>query len=225
MIFRKLCSAVRRIVDEVYSVYFNFKILPFNIALKLPIQVSHKVSLRKYYKGCIEIKGNVSRHMIKIGITGAPFINKENSAFYCTKDGKLIFEGRAIIAEGIKFFIENGICRIGEKAYIGCNTVVQCQTGVSIGNGFLGGWNLRIRDTDGHPIVCNGKMCAMTEKVEIGEHVWVAADCTILKGSEISSGSVVGCNSLVCGIKMEQPNCLIAGSPAKVIKEHIEWAE
>ena len=63
----------------------------------------------------------------------------------------------------------------------------------------------------------------MLKEVNIENHVWIASDCTILKGTQIASDSVIGCNSLVCGIKVEEKNSLIAGSPAKVKKTDIVW--
>lgn len=223
MIIRKINSGIRHALDFVYSIYFNFKVLPFNIAIKTPLKVNHKMDLVKCYRGCIEIKGNIYRNMIKIGEVGADFIRKENCSFFCSKEGKLVFDGKATIAEGIKIFIENGIVKIGNNAYIGCNTAIQCQKGITIGENFLGGWNLCIRDTDGHPIKKNGKLLEMNKEIEICDSVWIAADCTILKGTKITEGSIVGCNSLVCGFKMDKSHCLLGGSPAKILRENVEW--
>ena len=53
--------------------------------------------------------------------------------------------------------------------------------------------------------------------VTIGEDVWIAAGCKVLKGSIIHDGSIIGAASLVKG---EIPKKVIAvGSPAKVIRD------
>lgn len=52
--------------------------------------------------------------------------------------------------------------------------------------------------------------------IEIGDDVWIGCGTTILPGSKIGSGSIIGANSLVIG---EIPENVIAfGSPAKVKK-------
>lgn len=225
MIIRKICSGIRHILDSIYSIYFNFKVLPIEVALKFPIKVTYKMDLVKCYRGCIEIKGDIHRNMIQLGVVGAPFIRKESSSFYCSDNGRIIFNGKATLAEGIKIFVEGGTVNIGSNSYIGCNTAMQCQKGIIIGKGFLGGWNLCIRDTDGHSVKKDGELLEMNKEIVIDDNVWIATDCTILKGSKISEGSIVGCNSLVCGFIMDKPNCLLAGSPAKILKENIEWIE
>lgn len=52
--------------------------------------------------------------------------------------------------------------------------------------------------------------------VTIGEDVWIAANCTILKGSVIENGAVIGAKSLVKGRVVE--NSVSAGIPARHIK-------
>ena len=52
--------------------------------------------------------------------------------------------------------------------------------------------------------------------VSIGEDVWIAAGCKILKGSQIHDGAIIGAASLVKG---EIPaNAIAVGIPAKVKK-------
>ena len=55
--------------------------------------------------------------------------------------------------------------------------------------------------------------------IKIGEDVWIAAGCKILKGSEIGNGAVIGAQSLVKG-KIEE-NAIAVGIPAKTIKFRI----
>jgi len=52
--------------------------------------------------------------------------------------------------------------------------------------------------------------------IEIGDDVWVGCGTTILPGSKIGSGTVIGANSLVNGVIPE--NVVAFGSPAKVVK-------
>lgn len=50
----------------------------------------------------------------------------------------------------------------------------------------------------------------------------MATNTTLLKGTEIPKNSIVGTGALVTK-KFTNPNVLIVGSPAKVVKENVEW--
>jgi acetyltransferase-like isoleucine patch superfamily enzyme len=56
----------------------------------------------------------------------------------------------------------------------------------------------------------------------IGDHVWLAAGVSIWGGSTIGRDSVIGRGSLVSK-KSFPPNSLIAGAPARVIRDGITW--
>lgn len=52
--------------------------------------------------------------------------------------------------------------------------------------------------------------------IRIGEDVWIAAGCKILKGSVINDGAIIGAGSVVKG--MIPKNGIAVGVPAKVKK-------
>ena len=58
--------------------------------------------------------------------------------------------------------------------------------------------------------------------IYIGDNVWLARKVTIMKDSKVSNNSVVGYGSLVTK-KFEKENVIIAGVPAKIVKENIYW--
>lgn len=225
MILKKIVSLFIKILNTIYSTYFNFRVFPLSIAVKFPIYISIKTKIKCCPRNSIIINGEIYRKMIQIGSYGVPFVRKENSIIEIRGNGKLIFNGSVNIAEGIKLYCDGGKIIIGNKSYIGSNTTFQCHKLISIGNEFLGGWNISIRDTDGHAIVCNGAESKMDDCIYINDKVWVAAECRILKGTVISKGSIIGCNSVICGLKVIDSNSLIAGIPAHVIKNNVEWIE
>lgn len=53
-------------------------------------------------------------------------------------------------------------------------------------------------------------------KVTIGEDCWIAANVTVLKGSQINDGAVVGAKSLVKG--NVESNSIVVGAPCRKIK-------
>jgi acetyltransferase-like isoleucine patch superfamily enzyme len=56
----------------------------------------------------------------------------------------------------------------------------------------------------------------------IGNHVWVAEDVKFLKNSSVNDDSIVGTRALV-NKKITKSNVVIAGVPAKIVKEGINW--
>lgn len=79
-------------------------------------------------------------------------------------------------------------------------------------------------DSDGHFIYNNADKSVINpyRRVIIGNNCWLAANTTILKGTELSDYSVVGTNSTVSG-RFSEPNVIVCGTPAKIIKRDISW--
>ena len=94
--------------------------------------------------------------------------------------------------------------------------------GLKVGDGCAISWGCQFLDEDFHDIQYAGKI-AKPHQIEIGDHVWIGSNVTVLKGSKIPDGCVVASGSVVKS-KFEIKNALIAGNPAKIIKEGISWS-
>lgn len=117
---------------------------------------------------------------------------------------------------------------IGDNVGISGATIY-ARSGIHIGDRTLIGGNTKILDNDFHPIeaeyrreqilggVTDNVLSHIKSKpIEIGKDCFIGANSIILKGTVIGDGCVVGAGSVVCG-KFE-PNTVIAGNPAKVIR-------
>lgn len=118
-------------------------------------------------------------------------------------------------------FFGDGMIEIGDNVEIGNGTIIyssKCGGGVIIGNNSMIAAQCYIIDTD-HGIK-DGELIRNQKNtvapIKIGEDVWIAAGCKILKGSEVGNGAVIGAQSLVKG-KIEG-NAIAVGIPAKAIK-------
>lgn len=145
----------------------------------------------------------------------------------------------------IEFKGDNGTFSIGEKAGIfgtfrvghDCNikigngvtstnaVYVTCaeKTNIYIGNDCMLATNNQIRTDDSHGIydLNTGKRINPSKDIFIGDHVWLAYGATVLGGAHIGNGCVLGAFSLV---KKHFPeNCILAGVPAKIIRENVFW--
>ena len=202
------------------SIYLNYRCLPFAKAWKLPVRVRYDTKFGILDKNSICINGTCKRSMITLGYRGGKFV-AENRGYISISGGKMIFNGTCNFGEGFGIAVESGELQFGKNFYANRNLLIECQKKVSFGSDVLLGWNVSIRDTDGHSI--NGK--PFKEKIMVKNHVWIASDVTVLKGSVISEDSVIACNSTVCGLKMQKNKCLAVGTPAKIIKNNVEWTE
>ena len=114
----------------------------------------------------------------------------------------------------------DGPISIGNNVTIGNGTIIYASknAGVSIGDCTLIAAHCYIIDMD-HGIEAGQlirKQSNTTSKVFIGKDCWLGANVSVLKGSYINDGAVIGANSLVKG---EVPtNSICVGSPCKEIK-------
>ena len=90
---------------------------------------------------------------------------------------------------------------------------------MKFGKDVLLGWNINIRDSDGHKIIETSNK-KIINNINIGNHVWICSNVDILKGTQIGDNCIIGYRSLVCGLKCEDGK-LIAGVPAKIIKNDV----
>ena len=128
--------------------------------------------------------------------------------------------GRNVTVYPDCMFFGDGLIEIGDNVNIGNGTIIYSSKsgGVAIGNNSMIAAQCYIIDTDhgikGGELIRNQKNTVAP--IKIGEDVWIAAGCKILKGSEIGNGAVIGAQSLVKG-KIEE-NAIAVGIPAKTIK-------
>lgn len=59
--------------------------------------------------------------------------------------------------------------------------------------------------------------------VRVGDNVWIGTKVSVLRGSNIGAGSVIGANSVVRGII--SPMSVAVGTPAKAIKSRLDIDE
>ncbi len=96
-------------------------------------------------------------------------------------------------------------------------------TTITVGKDCMFSHDIRLRTSDSHSIVDNrGRRINYSKNITIGNHVWVGLESLMLKGSKVADNSVVAARSIV-NKEFKDKGCIIAGAPAKVIKEDINW--
>ncbi len=212
---------LKKIIDFIVTLYFNFRYLPIKHAVKLPIKI--RANMRTNLKrGDIIFcnDSNVHAGMLKLGYNGTPFIAQNGeSSITIRGGGRMIVGNDVVIGEGMNIYIDSGTLFLSNDVYCNRNLLIQCENQITVEDGSLIGWGVSIRDTDGHTL--SGNVKKKNSEIVIGKRSWIAADCTVMKGTRISEGSIIGTKSLVLGLQMEEANCLAAGIPAKIKKKNI----
>lgn len=115
-----------------------------------------------------------------------------------------------------------GKIEIGEGFGISGSTLYAFDS-IKIGKNATIGANCKIIDNDFHPLDAEKRNLGLNEEytkrkpVVIGDNCFIGMNSIILKGTKIGNNVVVGAGSVVSGTFPD--NCIIAGNPAKVIKQ------
>ena len=156
------------------------------------------------------------------GMTMPTCLRMEAGTIFEFHDGPLTRYGKGPYNLRYGAYIEvvnGGHLTIGQGA-ANVGLTIMCAKEVKIGNGVRIGRNVSIRDWNGPHVIISSSY-KNHAPVHIEDHVWLCSGCTVMPGVTIGEGSVVAANATVT--KDVPPHSLVGGSPAKVIKENIEW--
>ena len=129
------------------------------------------------------------------------------------------------LTPGVKREANNCSINIGDNIIVcGARLFLQdSDTSISIGDDCMISWGIDIWCTDVHTVTdLDGNPQNFSDKIEIGNHVWIGKDVKINKNTKISDDSIIGWGSIVTK-KFNEPNVVLAGNPAKIVKRDINW--
>lgn len=196
----------------------------FNFISKNCIYASRHSRLINYKKPSIEISPRA-----KLFINGRLKLNEayprnclKKAVLKLEADGTMEVQGNFNAYYDTEIWVyPNARLTLG-SGYINAGTQIRCMEHIQIGSQCAIGRNVLIMDLDAHEITySNGEKNKFTAPVIIGKHVWIGAGATILKGVTIGDNAIIGAGSVVT--KDVKPNCIVAGNPAKVIRENAQW--
>ena len=108
------------------------------------------------------------------------------------------------------------------SGYMNAGAQIRCKERITIGENCAIARNVLIMDFDAHLITYeDGTTNRVTAPITIGNSVWIGAGATILKGVTIGDNAIIGAGAVVT--KDVKANTIVAGNPAKPIREHRQW--
>lgn len=176
-----------------------------------------KIKIIKREGARLIMKGNVN-------LTTHPCTNDKTILLKLGKNSILTIEGDLELGNGVRISLSKGAqLNLGGKSIestskITGDTFIMVNKKLEIGKDFLCAWGVFITDSDWHQI--NNQ--PHQSDVYIGDHVWIANNSSVLKGTTIQENCVVASNTKLINA-IYPSNSLIAGTPAKVVKSDINW--
>ena len=209
-------QAVRKLVFKLYK-FIN--LLPFNNKHhgKTIIENDGAILLRCHINSTG--KGN---HLVLRG--GGVYHNCE---FVFLGSNNTIEFGKECVAKSASFYTEddnNAIIIADNTRFEGrIHIAVTESTKCMVGNDCLFSSEIVIRTGDSHSILNEtGTRINPAKDVVIGNHVWVGHRALITKGVSIPENCVVGTGAVLTK-PIDKSGTVIAGVPAKIVKENINW--
>lgn len=207
-------------------VYFNFRVLPLKQAIHMPFDFYRKVRF-ECLQGKVKInpKLKLYRGMIKIGGRGSEMFPHNSTIINLRKGGELYINGITEIGIGTYLYIgEKGKVILGNKVRIGAYSKLYCEKEIIIGDEVGISWESQIFDTNFHFMenMENKQIFERDTPIKIGSYNWFGNRVNIMKGTQTPDHCIIASNSL-CNKDYTSlpPYSLIAGAPAKFIKQGI----
>lgn len=143
-------------------------------------------------------------------------------------DTSVEFGNNVAIGEELKIMLlkKKGSVIVGNNTFFGNCTILCDEPNItfSIGNNCLIGFGVSMRVGDGHTIYDMDSLYPINipQDITIEDHVWIGREVVLLKGAKVPKDSVVGIRSVVTKA-LDKTNCIYAGTPAKLVKQNVNW--
>ena len=196
--------------------------LPFNNRRRIKGKNNQLVSPGSLLKkNCIRIRGNNNQIVLGNRCT------LRHCSIYISGSGNTVQLGDKVAMISGEIHIEddgNSVIIGSHTSFLG-KTHLACIEGtkISIGENCLFSSDVALRTGDSHAITdLSGKRINASEDITLADHVWVGNRAIITKGASAGKDSVVATGAILTSA-IAEPNVVIGGVPAKVIKSGINW--
>lgn len=200
--------------------YFNFKMLPFKQAIKLPFDFYYKVRFENLRGKVTITTPDIKRGMIKFGSQGSDMFAR--TAYIISLRGKLVFDGACALGTGGSLKIEkDAVVRLEENVILGAFNIILSETSIIVKKNTISSWKCQFMDTDTHSIydLDTQEIGVRKKEIVIGKRNWIGNNVIFNKGTITPDDTVVASSSL-CNKNYSlfvKPYSILGGIPAKQI--------
>jgi acetyltransferase-like isoleucine patch superfamily enzyme len=209
------------------TLYFNFKMLPFSQAKKLPFYFYGKVKFSSL-NGSVKIEAPIKRAMIGFGQPYEMNTTQMGIAELILS-GTLIFKGYTQFGKDYFIFIKKeATCSFGNMSSLGSRGKVICTNSIALGDYARLGSECQIIDTNFHKMINTVSLeeYDMSHPIVIGNYNFISNRVTLLSKTKTPDYCTIASNTL-CNKDYQSlgNNILVGGVPASLLKENIsrDW--
>lgn len=214
-------------VNWIKTVYFNFKMFPYEIAVKLPVFFYGKVKFQSL-KGSVQIDSPIERGMIGFGKKFEKQSVSKGISEVCVK-GKIVFKGRALFGKDYFIYVEkDAILQIGSMSGMGSNTKLICMNKIILGDHVRISYETQLMDSNFHQMFDTetGERFPIKGIINIGDFNFIGNRVTVLPNTMTNQNVTIASNSLCNNNYFELGQfILLGGIPAKLIRKNFsrDW--
>lgn len=204
------------------TLYVNMCYFKIKTALRLPIIIFKKTSIKHIKRGNIKLSTRPFTAMMMIGIPSVEFFTGKT---VLDIDGKLELGGKTRIGSGCYIVVgNNASLQILGDFEIKASGKLMITHKAVIGKNCLFSWDVTLMDTDWHKIYSsnNNKIINPSKPIIINDNVWIGCNSTILKGVQIAKNVIIGANSLITKSILED-NCIATSE--RILKSGVYWTK
>lgn len=200
--FKKYIFKPQLLID---SIYYRIK---YKIKYFIVLYISNRRKVKNRF-------GKNIKFSQKILINGNGSVDIGERCNFGVVNGGYYYKG--IIELQARY--ENSKIIIGRNVSCNNNLFICAAEQVIIGDYTLIGEGVMIFDHNGHGIYPDERRTSIgnVSPINIGENVWIGSRVIVLPGTKIGNNSIVGAGAVIKGEFPE--NVVIAGNPAKIIRE------
>src|SRR5690554_2060303 len=139
-----LFSRIRKLfwIGYFKTAYINFRLLPFNQAIKFPIIVTRATTIGSL-RGRVIISSHVKNGLIRFGILHSDLMSWRGAKTFVNIKGDFIVNGRMQFGVGFNLCVdENAVLDIGNNSSFGSLGKIICRNKITIDNNFRSGWEV-----------------------------------------------------------------------------------
>lgn len=214
-------------LNIIKTVIFNFKTLPFKVAIKLPVYLYGKVDFY-FLLGKVKITDvPIRKGLIKLGMN-KEFLgtSKGASLVILGRNSTLHFKGSCEISSNFLLRLgDMSTLTIGDGCFFGNSVKVICINQISIGKWTRIAFESQLIDSDFHYTfnIDQQVVKPREKKIIIGDYNWIGNRTTISKGTYTKPFTIVAASAILnknySSIDEQFP--VLAGQPAKLVAKNI----
>jgi acetyltransferase-like isoleucine patch superfamily enzyme len=207
----------RTAINRRLSLYVNWRaglhLFPFSVRV-------YGGSTWRFGRGAkLRVRGTMSVGRLDTRLGQVTQKGIDRSVIQLAERARLEIDGSVALGAGTRIILGPAArLAIGDQTFCVGNSSFIVRSEVQIGGDCAISWDVQIMDTDFHKIAPGA---VDTAPVRIGNHVWIGSRATILKGVSIGDGAVIGAGTVVT--RDVAPRQVVAGNPARVVGENVNW--